>query len=137
MPARGALTLFHVRGIRISVDYSWFFVLFLVILWLSGFYRSVLDVSSGDSAPYVLAVASALAFFTSILLHELGHAFVAIRRGIDISDITLWMFGGVARMTKDSDSAGTEFKVAIAGPLVTLAIAVGCSAIGVAAVGPH
>ena len=77
MPARGTVTLFHVRGIRIGVDYSWFFVLFLIILWLSSFYRDVLDVSNGDAEPYLLALASALAFFASILLHELGHAFVA------------------------------------------------------------
>jgi Zn-dependent protease len=137
MPVRGTVTLFHVRGIRIGVDYSWFFVLFLIIIWLSGYYRDLLGTSSGDGAPYLLAVASAVAFFASILLHELGHAFVAIRRGIGISDITLWMFGGVARMTKDSDSPGTEFKIAIAGPLVTLAIAVACIAIGAAATGWH
>ncbi|HXF01217.1 MAG TPA: site-2 protease family protein [Solirubrobacterales bacterium] len=135
MPARGALTLFEVRGIRIGVDYSWFFVLFLIILWLSSFYRSVLDASDSDAVPYLLALASALAFFGSILLHELGHAFVALRRGIGISDITLWMFGGVARMTRDSDSPGTEFKVAIGGPVVTLAIALACFGIGIAAGG--
>jgi Zn-dependent protease len=135
MPARGAVTLFHVRGIRIGIDYSWFFVLFLIIFWLSGFYRSVLDLDSGDFVPYALAVASALLFFASILLHELGHAFVALRRGIGISDITLWMFGGVARMTRDSDTPGTEFKIAIAGPLVTLAIAIACIAVGIAAAG--
>jgi Zn-dependent protease len=135
MPARGAVTLFHVRGIRIGIDYSWFFVLFLIIFWLSGFYRSVLDLPSGDLAPYALAVASALAFFASILLHELGHAFVALRRGIGISDITLWMFGGVARMTKDSDSPGTEFKIAVAGPLVTLVISAVCIAVGIVAAG--
>ena len=135
MPVRGTVTLFHVRGIRIGVDYSWFLVLFLIILWLSSFYRSVLDASNGDAAPYVLALASALAFFASILLHELGHAFVALRRGIGISDITLWMFGGVARMTRDSDSPGTEFKVAIGGPLVTLAIALVCVGVGIAAAG--
>jgi Zn-dependent protease len=135
MPARGAVTLFHVRGIRIGIDYSWFFVLFLIIFWLSGFYRSVLDTSDGDAVPYALAVASALAFFASILLHELGHAFVALRRGIGISDITLWMFGGVARMTKDSDSPGTEFKIAVAGPLVTLAVVAVCLAIGSALTG--
>ncbi len=72
MPARGAVTLFHVRGIRIGVDYSWFFVLFLIILLLSGFYRSVLDVPNDDAVPYLLAVISALTFFGSILLHELG-----------------------------------------------------------------
>jgi Zn-dependent protease len=135
MPVRGTMTLFHVRGIRIGVDYSWFFVLFLIILWLSSFYRSVLDASNSDAAPYLLALASALAFFASILLHELGHAFVAIRRGIGISDITLWMFGGVARMSRDSDSPGTEFKVAIGGPIVTLAIALACVGVGIAAAG--
>ncbi len=135
MPVRSTVTLFKVRGIRIGVDYSWFFVLFLIILWLSSFYRSVLDASNSDAAPYLLALASALAFFASILLHELGHAFVAVRRGIGISDITLWMFGGVARMTRDSDSPGTEFKVAIGGPIVTLAIALGCVGVGIAAAG--
>jgi Zn-dependent protease len=135
MPARGAITLFRVRGIRVGIDYSWFFVLFLAILWLSGVYRDVLDVPSSDSLPYVLAVVSALAFFSSILLHELGHALVAMQRGIQISDITLWMLGGIARMTKDSDSPGTEFSIAVAGPLVTLAISVACAAIGIAAVG--
>jgi Zn-dependent protease len=137
MPARGAVTLFHVRGIRIGIDYSWFFVVFLIIIWLSSFYRSILDVSDADAVPYALAVGSALAFFASILLHELGHAFVALRRGIGISDITLWMFGGVARMTKDSDSPGTEFKIAVAGPLVTLVIAAACIGVGIAAAGSH
>jgi Zn-dependent protease len=78
----------------------------------------------------LLAVASAALFFASILLHELGHAFVAIRNGIGVSAITLWMFGGVARLEKDSDTPGTEFKVAIAGPLVTAAIVVVCAVLG-------
>jgi Zn-dependent protease len=136
MGARGQLTLLHIRGIRIGVDYSWFFVLFLIIIWLSGNYRELLDAEQGAVEPYVLAVVSALAFFGSILLHELGHAVVAMRRGIPISDITLWMFGGVARMTRDADSAGTEFKIAAAGPLVTLAIAAVCAAAGIAFAGP-
>src|SRR5438874_375731 len=137
MPTRGAVTLFHVRGIRIGIDYSWFFVLFLIIFLLSGSYQDVLDTRTGDVVPYALAVLSALAFFGSILLHELGHAFVALRRGIGISDITLWMFGGVARMTKDSDSPGTEFKIAIAGPVVTLLIAILCVAVGILSAGGH
>jgi Zn-dependent protease len=132
----GGLTLFHVRGIRIAVDFSWFFVLFLIILWLSGLYRDVLGASSEETGPYLLALASALLFFASILLHELGHAFVAMRRGISISEITLWMFGGVARMERDSDSPATEFKIAVAGPLVTLAIAAASIAIGILASSP-
>jgi Zn-dependent protease len=131
----GGLTLFRVRGIRISVDFSWFIVLFLIIFWLSGFYRDVLDADQGDSAPYVLAVASAALFFGSILLHELGHAFVAMRNGIAVSSITLWMFGGVARLERDSDTPGTEFKIGIAGPLVTAAIVVVCALLGLALAG--
>jgi len=127
MPASG-LTLFRVRGIRIAVDFSWFIVLFLIIIWLSASYRDQLGLDSGDTEPYLLAVASALLFFGSILLHELGHAAVAIRRGIGVSGITLWMFGGVARLDRDSDTPGTEFKIAIAGPLVTAGLVVVCGA---------
>jgi Zn-dependent protease len=135
MPA-GAITLFHVRGIRIGVDYSWFVVLFLIILLLSGFYRDVLGADQEAVGPYLLALASALLFFASILLHELGHAFVAIRNGIGIQGITLWMFGGVARLDRDSDSPGTEFKIAIGGPVVTAAIVIVCAGIGILIAGP-
>lgn len=129
------ITLFHVRGIRIAVDWSWFLFLFLIILWLSSFYGNVLDESNSASTPFVLAVASALAFFASIVLHELGHAFAAQRNGIGISSIQLWIFGGMARMDRESPSAAAEFKVAVAGPLVTLVIVGVLTAIGVAAVG--
>jgi Zn-dependent protease len=130
------ITLFHVRGIRIAVDWSWFFVLFLVIFWLTQFYGDVLGESSSSSTPFVLALISAVGFFGSIVLHELGHAIVAMRNGIGISSIQLWIFGGVARMDRESDSPGTEFKVAIAGPAVTLAIVVTLTAIGLVAIGP-
>jgi Zn-dependent protease len=129
------VTLFRVRGIRIAVDLSWFIVLFLIIFWLSGFYRDVLNDDRGETAPYLLAVASAGLFFGSILLHELGHAFVAMRNGIAVSSITLWMFGGVARLEKDSDTPATEFKIAVAGPLVTAAIVVVCAVLGLVLAG--
>lgn len=131
----GSITLFHVRGIRIAVDWSWFLVLFLVIFYLSRFYGDMLGESSSATGPFVLAVVSALGFFGSILLHELGHAMVALRNGIGISKIQLWIFGGVAQMDRESDTPATEFKVAIAGPAVTLAIAVVLTAVGLAAAG--
>ena len=131
----GSITLFHVRGIRIAVDWSWFFVLFLVIFWLSRFYGDVLGQSSSATGPFALAVLSAAGFFGSIVLHELGHAFVAMRNGIGISSIQLWIFGGMARMDRESDSPSTEFKVAVAGPLVTLAIVVVLTAVGIGAAG--
>jgi Zn-dependent protease len=133
----GSITLFHVRGIRVAVDWSWFVVLFLAIFWLSGVYGDMLGEPGSAATPFGLAVLSALGFFGSILLHELGHAIVALRNGIGISSIQLWIFGGVARMEGESDSPATELKVALAGPLVTLAIAVLLSAVGVATAGLH
>jgi Zn-dependent protease len=130
----GSITLFHVRGIRIGVDWSWFIVLFLVLLMASDFYGDLLG-EDGSTAAYALAVATAVGFFGSILLHELGHAVVAERRGVGITSIQLWIFGGVARMDRDADSPGTEFQIAVAGPLVTLAIALGLGVIGAASAG--
>jgi Zn-dependent protease/CBS domain-containing protein len=132
MPTRSAITLLRVRGIRIGVDWSWFVFLFLIILFLSGFYKDVLNTPDGSTTPYVLAVASALLFFASIVLHELGHAFMALRKGIGVSSITLWLFGGVARLDRDTDSPGTEFKIAAAGPAVTLVLLIGFGAAGAA-----
>jgi Zn-dependent protease len=133
----GSITLFHVRGIRIAVDWSWFLILFLVIFWMSNFYDDLLGSSAGSSTPFILAVASAVGFFGSILLHELGHALVATRNGIGISSIQLWIFGGMARMDREADSAGVEARVALAGPAVTGLIFVVLMVGGVAAGGWH
>ncbi|MBA3262312.1 MAG: site-2 protease family protein [Thermoleophilaceae bacterium] len=126
----GSIQLVRVFGIRIGVDVSWFFVLFLIIWSLSGFYSDLFP--GDDTKAFGLAVVSALLFFLAILLHELGHAVVAIRNGIPILGIDLWMFGGVAKLGRDTDSPGVEFRVAVAGPLVTLAIAAICFGIGAA-----
>lgn len=129
-----SLKLATVFGIRIGVDPSWFLVLFLIIWLLSGYYKEAMP-GSGSIMPFALATISALLFFLSIVLHELGHALVAIRNKIGISGIDLWMFGGVAKMTRDTDSPGVEFKVAVAGPLVTVVIALACAGIGIAVSG--
>src|ERR671931_126460 len=127
-----SIPLVRVFGIRVGVDPSWFLALFLFIWWLTGYYQDAIP-GSNDSGAFLLATASALLFFGSILLHELGHALVAIRNRITIAGIDLWLFGGIAKMTRDSGSPGVEFRVAIAGPLVTLLIAAACSLIGIAA----
>ena len=116
------------------MDWSWFLFLFIVIVWLSGFYGDILD-EPGSTNAYLFSVLSAIGFFGSILLHELGHAFAARRSGIGIRTIRLWLFGGVAEMDQESDGPGTEFKVAIAGPVVTLLIAVVLCVIGIQAAG--
>ena len=122
----GSIQLARIFGIRFGVDVSWFIVLFLIIWSLTGYYEDV----DPDSNAFLLAVVSALLFFLSILLHELGHAIVAIRNGIPILGIDLMLFGGVAKLGKDADSPGVEFRVAAAGPAVTLLIAAVCLGLG-------
>ena len=129
----GSITLFHFRGIRVSVDWSWFIVLFLVILYMADFFEGLLG--EGGTTPFLFGVLSAIGFFGSILLHEFGHAVAARRNGIGITGIQLWIFGGMARMDREADTPGTELKVALAGPAVTFAIVVVLAAIGIGSVG--
>ena len=134
MSRRGSIHLVTVMGIRIGVDTSWFIVLFLWIWLLSSSYKDVLP-GHGDKA-FAVATASALLFFASVLVHELGHAIVARRNGVEVSGITLWMFGGMAQLKGEMPSPGAEFRIAAAGPLVTFLIVVACYGAGLAIWGP-
>jgi Zn-dependent protease len=129
MPGGRSIQLARVFGIRIGVDPSWFLVLFLFIWWLSDSYKSAFP--GDDGKAFTLATASALLFFASVVLHELGHAVVAMRSGIGIAGIDLWLFGGLAKMRSDTRTPGEEFRIAAAGPLVTALVAGGCYGLGV------
>jgi Zn-dependent protease len=118
----GSFQLARVLGIRIGVNVSWFIVLFLFIYLFQGSFQEKLAAS--DSTAFIVAVVAAVLFFGSILLHELGHAIAARREGIEVTGIELFLFGGVMKMSRDTDSPGAEFRVAAAGPLVTLAIVI-------------
>ena len=115
-----SIQLMRVFGIRIGASPSWFVVLFVFIYIGSNYFREVLGGSVTQA--YVVAVAAVFLFFASLVMHELGHALVARREGIEISGIDLWFFGGVAKMSRDTQSAGAEFRIAAAGPLVTLVL---------------
>jgi len=128
MPGGRSIQLARIFGIRIGVDPSWFLVLFLFIWWLSGEYQTLFP--GDDTKAFTLATASALLFFLSVVLHELGHAVVATRSGIGIQGIDLWLFGGLARMKSDTRTPGQEFRIAAAGPAVTLVIVGVCVGIG-------
>jgi Zn-dependent protease len=128
VPGTGTIQLARVLGIRIGVSRSWFVVLFLFIWVLSDYFQEVLG--GGDGESYAVAVASALLFFGSIILHELGHALQARREGIEIAGIDLWFFGGIAQIKSETQSPGAEFRVAIAGPIVTLLVVGLCVALG-------
>ena len=116
-----SIKLARVLGVRVGVDPSWFVVLFLLIWLLSGAFRGALP-GSDEVLPFALAVLTALLFFASVVVHELGHAVVARRNGISIAGIDLWLFGGLARMRSEPRSAGVDFRIAAAGPLATLVV---------------
>jgi Zn-dependent protease len=127
-----SLQLMRLFGIRIGVNASWFLILFLWIIWLKDpFASSLVDEGQGFTA----AVIAAFLFFGSIVLHELGHALAARREGIGVIGIDLFFFGGFMRAERDSDTPGEEFRVAAAGPAVTLLLAVLATVIGVAWIG--
>jgi Zn-dependent protease len=134
MRRSGSIQLARIFGIRIGVSASWFFVLFFFIYVLSGYFQ---DILGSNTEGYVVAVASALLFFTSLVLHELGHALVARRLGLEIEGVDLWFFGGLAKMRGETQSPGAEFKIAIAGPAVTLLVVAAASGVGIAFSSPQ
>jgi Zn-dependent protease len=130
----GSIKLMDVFGIRIGADAGWFLTLFLVILWLSPSFRNALG--SSDGVAYLTTVISALLFFGSLIVHELGHAIVARRQGIEVKSIQLFLFGGLTQMSRDARSPGEEFKVAAAGPFATFLMVIVFLVIDLAIVGP-
>jgi Zn-dependent protease len=121
MPVRKNMQLARIFGIRIGVSASWFVFLFLLIYWLSHEYFP--EVMNGSQTTvYLIAVAGALGYFASLILHELGHALVARRQGIPIVGIDLWFLGGLSQMRREPASAREELKIAAAGPAVTLVL---------------
>lgn len=116
---RNSYTLGRVAGIEIGFNWSVLFLLALLMWTLAtGIFPST-NPGLGDNTYFAMAVIASLVFFASILLHELGHALQARRDGMQIDGITLWMFGGVARFAGMFPSAGAEFRIAIAGPIVS------------------
>jgi Zn-dependent protease len=120
MPTRHTIQLARISGIRIGVGVSWFVVLFLYIFVFFGLIHETM--SGSRTTTYVVAVASVLAFFASLVAHELGHALVARRNGLQVLGIELWALGGVTRTVGTPRDAGAEFRVAAAGPAVTFSV---------------
>jgi PDZ domain-containing secreted protein/Zn-dependent protease/CBS domain-containing protein len=116
--------ILRVRGIPIGAHWTWLLV-FAIVVWSLGTALFPATYPGLDGATYLgMAVAAAVLFFGSVLAHELGHALRALGEGQHIEGITLWLFGGVARLRGTPHSPGTEFRVAAAGPVVSAALAV-------------
>ncbi|MBD0363153.1 MAG: site-2 protease family protein [Coleofasciculus sp. C3-bin4] len=126
----GSIRIGNLFGIPFYVNPSWFLVLGLVT-WECGNLLAAQFPYMGGIAPLLLGFVGALLLFASVLAHELGHSFVAIRQGIEVKSITLFLFGGLASLEKESQTPGQAFWIAIAGPAVSLMLFALFTAIGV------
>jgi Zn-dependent protease len=117
------IPLGRVAGIEIGLNWSWIPV-FGLFVWSLSVIQFPDQLPGRSPAAYAaMGVVAAVLFFVSVVLHELGHALQAKREGVRIEGITLWLFGGVAKIDGDVPSAGAEFRITVAGPLVTAVLA--------------
>ncbi|KQB96465.1 peptidase M50 [Loktanella sp. 1ANDIMAR09] len=119
-----AIRLFNVGGFEIKLDPSWFLIAALITWTLATQYFPLTLPGLADTSYVFLAVFAMLGFFTSLLLHELAHSVVARSYGVQIKGITLFLFGGVAELETEVPSAKVEFRVAIAGPAMSIVLGV-------------
>src|SRR5437667_12322091 len=122
MKVRG-LSLLRVGGIQIIIDYSWFVIFFLVIYSMTEVY--FLQTQGRYSTPeyWIMGLAAATLLFVSVLVHELAHSFVALRHGVEVVSIRLFIFGGVAQIASEPKSGRHEFLIALAGPAASMILA--------------
>jgi len=120
---RGSLTLGKVFGIPIKLHTSWFLVAALVTWSLAGSFFPQAYPGWPALTYWAVGAVTAGLFFASVLLHELGHSLVALREKVPVRNITLFIFGGVAQISSEPTTAAAEFRIAVAGPLTSLALA--------------
>jgi Zn-dependent protease/predicted transcriptional regulator len=118
-----SIKLFKVAGIQVTIDYSWFIVLFLVLWSLSAGYFPRNFPGLDAQAYWSAGAVATFFFFASVLIHELSHSLMAIRSGIKIPEITFFIFGGISRLSEEAQDPVTELKIALVGPLSSFALA--------------
>lgn len=123
MMGRQSISLGRILGIPVGLDYSWFLIFALLTWTLAvGYYPA--EFKNWPAAQYwTVGAVTAVMLFVSVLLHELGHSVIALRYKIPVRSITLFIFGGVAQIGAEPPSATAEFWIAIAGPVVSFALA--------------
>jgi Zn-dependent protease/predicted transcriptional regulator len=122
---RSNVKLGTISGIEIGLHYSWFIIAALIAFSLAEHFRQV-NPGLGPGQIWIAALVTAALFFATLLLHELAHSLVAQARGLKVRAITLFALGGVSQIQDDATDAKTEFLVAIAGPIASLIIGLGC-----------
>src|SRR5512137_1227506 len=124
------IPLFKLFGFQVWIDVSWLVIAVLVTWTLAvGWFPN--DFHGLTTSTYwLMGAAGAIGLFASIIFHEFTHSLVARRYGLPMRGITLFIFGGVAEMTEEPESPQVEFSMAIAGPLSSVALALGFFGLG-------
>ncbi|MBK3333068.1 CBS domain-containing protein [Persephonella atlantica] len=112
-----SIPLFKIAGIQVNLDFSWFIVFFLISFTLAEYFYPHYYPDHSFLIYWFVGGISAILLFASVLLHELSHSLVAIRFGIPVREIDLFIFGGVAMIEEEAPSPKVEFLVAVAGPV--------------------
>jgi len=120
----GGFQILRLRGIPITIDYSWFIVFFLVLYTMAEGYFPRTQSYLSTAQYWIMGFAAALLLFASVLLHEVAHSLVALRQGIHVRSIRLFIFGGIAHIASEPQSGRHEFLIALAGPATSMLLAV-------------
>ena len=136
---RASFRLGRIAGVPVGVNWS-VLVIFVLIAWALS--ASLFPSSYPGHSPvayFAAGLAAAVVFFLGLLAHEVAHAVVAKRNGIEVEGITLWLFGGVAELKGEAKDPGAELRIAGVGPLVSLILGLffAAIAVAVAAAGGH
>lgn len=118
-----SIRLGKIWGIPIGLNISWFLVFGLVTWSLATGYFPAEYPQLSPVVNWLLGLITSILFFVSVLLHELGHAYMALREKIAVRAINLFIFGGVAQIEGEPQTAGAEFRISIIGPIVSLGLA--------------
>ncbi len=117
-----SLNLLRVFGFKVTLNHTWFIGFGLITWSLSGGYFPLHYPGFGSSDYWVAGLFTAVLLFLSVLLHELSHAFVARRQGVEVEEVTLYLFGGVSRLRGESHSPLDELRMAVSGPLTSFVL---------------
>ena len=118
----GAFSLGRIFGIQFRIHYSWFIIFVLITGSLSWQYFPYTYPEWSAPTYWLTGIATSLLFFASVVAHELAHSLVARANDIPVKSITLFLFGGVAHMTREASRHGAELRMALAGPVASLVI---------------
>jgi len=119
---KGSLKIGKIFGIPIWINYTWLIIFAFITIVLSMDFFPRYGTNWSQVIYWALGISTSILFFASLLVHELAHSYVCVKKGIPVKSITLFIFGGVARISKEAEKPTSELMMAAAGPLASVAL---------------